>query len=462
MTETLPAALGADQFAGTRLSDIEDRQQWEAIAADCRRLILANLAMILDRAEAYPDYPYVNTKLRVADCRDFFDSGDPIRGRGVVFGWIQGRGVEALATHAAWIDQLDELDASQRAQWTERIDALLTRVIEQLERIRGRHNGRLAFMMDESGQPLRMTPDGPVAGELEGDATGISDTFYAKGLAAAGARLGRRELIDAGVELYDRIITDINAGRYRHDQQPLSPPATTGPGGHSHAPHMLMIGAATVMLQASGEGRFAASGRELMDHVARYFVQHGEDGPARRGEMWEFISDAGQPNVKDGALYSDPGHAIEYAGLALRHLRVAAACGQTDADDAKRVPLLCEVVSRNFANGFREGTGIVKAWDLIGRRPLDGHMPWWSLPETMRSAAEAVACSERVDQAAYRDIFARCSNAFFDNYVRKQCYLLAVQALEADGSVAMRIPGVADVDPSFHTGLSLIDALDRL
>jgi hypothetical protein len=89
-------------------------------------------------------------------------------------------------------------------------------------------------------------------------------------------------------------------------------------------------------------------------------------------------------------------------------------------------------------------------------------MPWWSLPETMRAAAFACTVVEGERVEVFARMATECSEAFFGHYVRKELGLMAVQTLNADGSVADVVPATPDADPGYHTGLSVIDCLELL
>jgi mannose/cellobiose epimerase-like protein (N-acyl-D-glucosamine 2-epimerase family) len=184
--------------------------------------------------------------------------------------------------------------------------------------------------------------------------------------------------------------------------------------------------------------------------------------------MWEFAGPDGKAFIDaDGALLCDPGHAAEFVGLGLRLLRCAQRRGLLGKVEPARLAryrqLLSEVLRQNFANGFSpQGLGMVKAYDLIGRKPINDDMPWWNLPETMRAALESARAAPDAQKAPLADIARRCSNAFMANYVRPELGLMAVQTLSAAGKVTPVVPATPDADPGYHTGLSLIDCLNIL
>jgi hypothetical protein len=87
-------------------------------------------------------------------------------------------------------------------------------------------------------------------------------------------------------------------------------------------------------------------------------------------------------------------------------------------------------------------------------------MPWWSLPETIRSAAFCWRESNEADvRRACLGTWRDCHNAFVENYLRPEIHLMAIQTLTIEGTVSPAIPATADADPGYHTGLSLLDVI---
>jgi hypothetical protein len=90
-------------------------------------------------------------------------------------------------------------------------------------------------------------------------------------------------------------------------------------------------------------------------------------------------------------------------------------------------------------------------------------MPWWSLPETIRAAlASGLVAESEEGRLTCLEILARSHNAFVTHYVRPQMHLMAVKVRDARGQVVDLMPSFPDVDPGYHTALSLIDALDLI
>ncbi len=447
----------------------------EALAAaggSYRLMLGAVLEAILDRYESRGDYPFVDTKLSLLDGKDF-DADDPVRGPGVIYGWIQARGLEALAGHADWLARWAELDEALRRRTLRRVRGMMAGVLENMEALRAANGGRLFFTMTPSGRPLRMAAGRLVPHQVpDGSPANVTELLYAKGMAAAAAALGEKRKLREACAWYRQIDRDISAGRLAGDQQPLDPanvavrevPARRGNGGR-----MLGLGAAALFLECTGDPAYRQMGLAYLDYLLAFHAHTDPHPPIGRPfDAWEFIGEDEKPWLDErGALLSDPGHACETVGLALKFLAAGrkrrALAGVDDRRLAEYRRALPAMLERNFANGFAPtGCGIVKAFDLVSRKCLRTDMPWWSLPETMRAALGAAAVVAETDRPRFVEIAARCSNAFCGRFVRPDLHLMAYQSLSADGRPIDTIPATPDADPGYHTGLSIIDCLDLL
>ncbi len=430
-----------------------------AVATDYEAMIRSVMALICDRFERTPDYPWVDTKLSVLSGDDF-PVGDPIRGRGAVYGWIQGRALESMAGHARWFGA---------CELTERIEPLVRSVASSLGRVRSRNGGHAFFTMSSGGDPFAIGPDGawvPVTLDTDSPAT-FSDVFCAKGLYAAAAFLGDR---DALAEAHDYCTTVVDAlfeGRFESDQQPMDPanPVDAPPGRHSHGPFMIAIGLAALMVELERSPDSVAMGVGLIEHVMGAYVNTDGRWPdLQPNDYVEFIGDDGRPYESQAGVLSDPGHALEFVGLAMKLASAARASGATSdsqLDSIGAVERAAPGLLRHvFGYGFQEPYGICKLVDLRTRRVVNSDMPWWSLPETMRAA---LGCYRVATNDSERDaclgVFAACHNAFAARYVRADRHLMAVQTIDAKGRAVDVIPATPDADPGFHSGLSLIDCL---
>lgn len=479
--------LDQARYRRTVVTDLQDQGQIALAIADYRLMVLCVLDTILRRCERDPGYPFIDTKLSLMTGEDYA-ADDPSRGRGTIFGWIQGRGLEALAGHDAWIAGQADLDVALREEFHRRIVQVLSRAVAHMEEIRAANGGHLFFMMNRDGVPLDIAEGGRLApmrqaggpsgiassGEDGSVPSTMSDLFYCKGLMAAATCLRDSAAIASARALYARVYEDIQAGRFRNDQQSFDPrnPAGEVPGRHSHAGRMIAIGAASRFLACTGDPMYASRGLEYIDYILARHVNVDGDGPAgRQYDMWEFTDEAGKPYVEAGGVVrSDPGHATEFVGLSLKLLRLAETTGiALTAADQERVAraraTLPHVLRQNFTNGCSsQGYGLAKAYDVAAHRVLNDQMPWWSLPETMRGAIECLALyrDDTAKRRPFEQIVAACSNAFARYFVRPDLHLMAYQTIGPDGRPVDAIPATPDADPAYHTGLSLIDGLDVL
>lgn len=394
---------------------------------------------LLDRQRE--DYPFIDTKFHPLTGEDF-SANDPLRGSRAVYSWIQGRGLEALAGHEPWL-------ADER----ERIRDVLLRVVGRMEGLRQRNGGHLPFLMTPEGQPLKVDETGAV---IPGDApsgAGFADLFYAKGLAAAAACLEDTQKLRAAEQLFASVIAALEDGTFHSGQIALDAknPVSDVAGRISQGPWMIAVGGATVFLRCTGEAHYARLGRNLIDLVLERHAQTAE-GRFQPGDFWEFIDTTGNPWENGGRVWCDPGHATEFVGLALAHL---GACHQEKDNPLSQV--LLTVLVRNFQNGF-SGGGIFKAFDLVSRSPINTDQPWWSLPETMRAAALALVSAPANTRMMLDDILVSCWTAFRRNYLRGHFH--AVQCIDEQGEIVASIPATPDLDPCYHTGLSLLAVLD--
>lgn len=457
----MSASLDFQSYESVELSEFPSRGQQALVRRAYECMVLAGVEALLDRAERHPGYGFMDTKFSLRDGRDF-DSADPLRGRATIYGWIQGRALESLAGHRAWVKRTAGLSPERRHGLDARLQTLLTRLVRSLEGLRLRNHGRLSFAMTNDGHPLQIVdcrdvvrcdpqPDAPA---------NFTDLFYAKGLAAAAASLGDHVTLAVARQLFDGVATQIEAGQFTSDQQQLDP-GNSGvnpvPGRHTHSPRMIALGATALFSTLTGEDRYRQMGARMIRQVLDHYVNtDGQVPGVAPFSMWEYTDDHGRPYLeKDGVLRSLPGHATEFVGLALKHLRVSG------GPDPRLQEALAQTLLVNFQSGWAaNGRGIVQCVDLISGWVLNPDMPWWSLPETLRAALECRGFMSNLDWRPWGDMAVKCSNVFLKRYVQPEVYCMAIQTLDEEGHVASAIPAVPDADPCYHTGLSIIDALE--
>ena len=229
---------------------------------------------------------------------------------------------------------------------------------------------------------------------------------------------------------------------------------------------MLQIPTFTLFLRAGEGSGTIREGLDLIQGIlARHVNEEGRFPGLAASDFVEFLGEDGMPF--DGKALSDPGHALEFTGLASRFCaEVEARCKDsgTLAETAAIRKKLLGVFKRSFTLGFEPvHGGIMKLLDLDAGERLNADMPWWSLPETMRAALEGLdRGAGEEDKIFLKDAFHACGNALLEHYVSRKAGLFCVQTRDAQGRVVATIPAVPDADPGYHTGLSLLRCVELL
>ena len=159
--------------------------------------------------------------------------------------------------------------------------------------------------------------------------------------------------------------------------------------------------------------------------------------------------------VHQGGDQCNVGHAIEFVGFALEHL-------PPQADDANLVATSIRILVALHSERVLAGPGIrLSVSAETGKKPTSPYCPWWSLPETIRAAALA---HERTLSEEALVVWQKAHRAFFGFLLANVTPPIAYQTLTAKGPVD-DVPATPDLDPGYHTGLSLLGAvevIDRL
>lgn len=435
----------------------------QSAATDYEAITVEMMRAIVERYQRTPDYPFIDTKLDLITGEDFA-ADDPIRCREAIYGWIQGRGLEALAGHARFF--------AQRYAGKDLVDAMrtmLAEILAQLREMRQKNGGHLSFFMHPDGRPFRLSTAGqPEYFQLAADAPfGFSDIFAAKGFFAAADVLGDETARTEALAYIDAVEQAIWQGNFQSDQISLDPKNHPEPqsGYYPHGHYMIQIGTAAMLAEA-GIASAVDSGLRLIEHELKTYINLGNRiADLQEGDFWEGV-DADQMPYREpaGILLSDPGHALEFVGLTLKFTAACEKMSLANPQQAQRLQTVQQhmpiILERNFENGYIPAAGgISKAFDLSSRTHLNSDMPWWNLPETIRAAALCLmrATSDKETALCLR-ILRDCHNAFRE-FTRPDLYLMAYQTRAINGHPVEAIPATADADPGYHTGLSLIDAI---
>ncbi|WP_336071359.1 hypothetical protein [Nitratireductor rhodophyticola] len=362
---------------------------------------------------------FLNTKVNSLTLADY-GAADGLRGPDYTYGWIQGRGLEALVSHAAFFETRD-------AALSQRLDDAGRSLFARIKALQAR-DGHVYFRYDAGLCPVRANGDGAVtAQEPAGDVFTYSDAFAAKGLVAAAARYAPEELPGHLRYLAD-VIAAIEDGRFQMgEEKPLGGEALAGEPD-DFGPRMILLGAAG-MLERCGLSDHTAYAQRFIDHVIENHLDE-KTGLLR--------------NVPGGDD-CNVGHGIEFAGFALDHAPV------------RRNPALVATLERILIASFRASfaeCGLHLTVSVSSGEKLSPYRPWWSLPETIRTAA---LCHQLTGSADSLAIWQEADSAFFDHYWRG-APAIAYQTRTADGPTDY-VPATPDLDPGYHTGLSLLAAI---
>lgn len=430
----------------------------------CRTATTDGLELVLSRFERNTDYPFVDTKLSTHTGVDFGDadaSATDFQSRSAIFGWIQGRGLEALAGHAAFFADAPALAA--------RCDRMLAAVTAQISAFGVANHGRFVFLSTPAGRPFRYDADGRRAYfSAHTMPPGLSDLFTGKGLAAAGVRLGRHAWRDQGTATFRAATAAIITAQFASDQISFDPknPVLPVPHRQAQGPWMIALGGYALLCELFPDTHeWIDEGCFFLRRLIERHVLLADVGPLRRFDFVEWTDDAGRPWSEHGKVLQDSGHAIEFTGLAARFL-LHATTRKNQSAELRKLTATCreilpEILLAAFANGFQPHTGgICKTFDLVARVPINDDLPWWSLPETMRAVALLLRLTpDHPRRAELITAAVDSARALFGPF-RSPMSGLFLQTRDAHGRPSMAIPATPDADPGYHTGLCLIDFIN--
>jgi hypothetical protein len=450
----------------------------QSIQHDCEILIIQNLYVLLDRYERDPDYTFVDMKFKAFDGTEFPESPDgqrTIYSKDVLYGIIQGRALEALAGHINWLPNATTLSSDEKEVLFSRTRSVLEETTDSLEALRATGNGHVYFMMPKDRCiPLQINDDGSVVPweDLDMSSSNVTDIFYAKGLLAAAHCLGRDDLLKTADALFRQTVTDILNNTIVIDRQAMDPknPVEHVPGRCSYAYRMLALGGVAMAIDAGLGEFYIKSAQQMINDNINVCMNTGQYDHLQENDYLEYLNeDDLQPWQDDqGRIWCDPGHALEFIGLAMKAIIVMASKSSADSEILDQ---LRQVTSAHFIPVFThiyklgytpDVGGICKSYNLADRCVNNADMPWWNLPETIRAAAELIAFFPDADHSALHAVIAQCHENYMSHYAIAERQYIPIQTRDVTGAPVDIIPAMPDADPLYHTGLSLIDTLNLL
>ena len=409
-------------------------------------IIKSSAEFMLQRFNNNCNYGFIDTKFDIISGKDFTADAEVFYQRDYIYPWIQGRGLESLAEHINYFNSIGENALADD------LKEMMRTVLKSMESLRRANGGRVGFAMSPAGEMLF-----PGSGEYGN----FSDLFYSKGLFAAAMALDDVETAAEAEKLFRFVISDIVSDRFRTDQHGFDPknPVAFVPGKLIQGPRMISL---------YGLARFAAAKADdsfyldtACDTIGYIYAHHLNNGKYAEFAPFDFIEavDPDRKPWRDGDMViCDPGHALEFVGLAAKCLLEMRRQGKHAALIAESRNILPPLFRHIFDLGFRPAGGIVKSFDLVSRTAVNDDMPWWSLPETLRAGAELLELyPELCDGIAERMELAK--QAFFNGFIANGTHGFACQTRNAGGIPVRVIPAVPDADPGYHTNCSLIDVI---
>lgn len=261
-----------------------------------------------------------------------------------------------------------------------------------------------------------------------------------------------------GCALFQMTLDAIRAGRFRTDQKSFDPKNKVEyiPGKSPQGPRMIALGGIADLLDACPEEPcWADAAEEFIRFILEHHVNQGNWPELQRLDFIESLDADGNPWMDGEVLFCDPGHALEFTGLAGKCLLLLQRQGRKPSLLQEAATVLPALFSHIFDLGFNPTAGgIAKGFDLKGRRAVNSDMPWWSLPETLRAGVQlAILAPGEGREVTWRAELAW--QAFTRGFLQENGF--GCQTRDASGRIVNVIPALPDADPGYHTNLSLMD-----
>ncbi len=395
------------------------KHEWIDSAA--RRYVNCNrdtLVWVLDRPDPTG---FLDTKVSSLTGADY-DQSSGLRGPDFTYGWIQGRGLEALVTFA---EHYRETEPALSQRLTDRARSLY----QELSKLYAR-DGHAYFLYDAALRPVRPALDSVEAQNAAGQIYTYSDAFVAKGLVAAACQFDpdKSELY---LSYLQDVVSAIEGERFQMDEKCELSAENARSEPDDFGPRMILLGAAGVLLRANRPNDTAFADRFIDDVINRYF------DPA-----------SGLLLNIPGQDICNVGHGIELCGFAFEHLAAR--------PDDPRIATLVSILVRSLELGL-QGPGIALSLSAKSGVAVSPYYPWWPMPEAIRACALGLSLT---GDTRLIELWRRADDAFFTNYWQTP-RRLAYQTRTIEGPVDF-VPATPDLDPGYHTGLSLLAAVNAI
>jgi len=413
-----------------------------------KEIIDSTMEMIISRYHTHPSYPYIDLKIDAITGDDYFDT-DGMRNSKHIYSWIQGRGLEAISMHVRWYDSFSGYTHPHRKELLTIAKSVATSLMTFLEA----HGGHLNFLLNETiDNDHRFT---------------MSDLFCFRGLYAYYSLNGPNDKARKAKTLLLDVIHAVIEGNFYNDQKGFddSQYKIYEDERVSYASYMIALGALNLLAQLDKDVRIPYLAKQLISYVLHIHVNSKKKWPLLKEDtIVEWIDNSGNPAMDDSVIPLDPGHALEWIGLTSQLLISLTTHYSLDKEMKKwmssvvsQLPSLLEV---NFLLGYSSPGGFLKSVDGIRGAPLADSLPWWSLPETMRALilVDSLCGYDERRNTWFHD----CFSSFLEFFCEPSAIPIAIQTINTKGEAIAVIPATPDLDPGYHTGLSLISCYEEL
>jgi hypothetical protein len=363
----------------------------------------------------------LNTKVNALTGTQY-DLQSGVRGPDFTYGWIQGRGLEALATCAEYYSVSDP-------PLSERLTDAAMALYNVLSKLQER-DGHAYFLYDKDMRAIRQGANGIESQQPAGSIYTYTDAFVAKGLLAASSQFDSARLGEHLTYLLN-VVEAIEDGRFQMDETRELCDSNARGEPDDFGPRMILLGAAGVLHRCNRSTDAEFADRFISDVIERYF------------------------DPVSGLLLNVPGkdtcnvgHAIEFCGFAFEH-----ASYQRDAPYLEK---LVSILARSLEIGM-QGPGVALSLSATSGKAISPYYPWWPMPEAMRACSLGIQLTRDMKLSA---LWKQADEAFFTHYWQASQHF-AYQTRTVDGPVDF-VPATPDLDPGYHTGLSLLAAIKAM
>ncbi len=425
--------------------ELRQRMELTGLLPLIRGIPLPTMEMLVSRYRGNKVAPgWIDMKFDPVDGRERDGSRDFYR-KDRVYGWIQGRGLESLTAHLRWLETMPGFAVLDRVELAGTAESLYRKMMDVCLPPSGI---KAYFVMDPAGNSMGR--------DFGKDQTTLAQLFVLRGLMAYAGYRDYKADIERIVPLLRNAVDASIRGECLDDQIEFGKN-----GGENfsvtrkgYEGQMISIGACELLFAQTGEEEDLARG---VDAIGSALSRHIHKDSLPELLMIDAFDGDGLPIRDRGHLTTNPGHAIEFVGLALQFFRYAA--GGTGRDET--IETLCSLAIRYNEMGRAPHGGIVRSVDAQTGEILSGNCPWWSSFEAARTFAELYMVTRDevkkrycVDQIkSYLDCIERV-------YRKPSAIGIPVQTVSFSGEVVPIIPATPDIDAGYHTGMPLLDVYE--